>query len=179
MTSLSDHKKQHNLVSIRRADVDGYGIQSFVLGVSDHLVALQYVYDFRLDGLMILRRQDISEVRRTETDRFQQALMANEGLDREVPFGVNLSLQDWRSAITQLSTIYPLMILESELGPDPQFVIGRVLKTTETRVEVHSFSGAGRWAAKPTRMKYANLTSIQVNTNYANFYQRHFERNAA
>ena len=179
MISLSSYQKEHQLVSIRRADVDSNAIRAFILGVSERLALLQYVYDFKLDGLLVVRREDISDVQRTATDKFQQSLLAEEGVDREVPFGLQLPLGDWRSVVTHLGGQYPLMILESELGPAPQFVIGRLLKATETRVEVQSFTGAGRWSANPVRLKYAHLTSLQVNTNYANVYQRHFERIAA
>ena len=179
MHSLALHQKERNLISLLRAEVDANEIQAYVLGVSDQLVALQYVYDFNLDGLLVIRQQDITDVRRTETDKFQQKLLAQEGVENAVPFGLNLPLADWKSVITHLASCYPLMILESELDPDPGFAIGRVLAATATRVELLSFSGAGKLCQKPVRLKYANLTSLQVNTNYANFYQRHFERNAA
>jgi hypothetical protein len=71
------------------------------------------------------------------------------------------------------------MILERELGPEPTFSIGRVLKATAAQVEFRSFSGTARWYTRAERLKYAHLTSLQVNTRYANFYERYFERHAA
>ena len=68
--------------------------------------------------------------------------------------------------------------LEQELGPEPAFSIGRAEKATAAQVEFLSFSGTARWHAKVQRLKYSHLTSLQVNTRYANFYQRHFDRNA-
>jgi hypothetical protein len=177
--SLLDHVKKKSLVSVRRGDIDGYGIQGFVVGVSETLMALEYVYDFQLDGIMVLRRSDITEVRRTATDEFLQVLMKRDGIEPgfQMPFPVLLN--NWKTAIEQLSALHPLMILERELGPSPEFAIGRLLKATTLQVEFQTFSGTGRWATKPDRLKYAQLTCLQVNTRYLGSYQRHFECLAA
>lgn len=169
-----------NLVSITRASIDPNSIQGFVVGLSENLVALEYVYDFQVDGLLVLRRSDITEVRRSKTDEFQQSLLEQEGIvggaqTPEQP----LPLESWQTAITYLSALFPIMILERELGPEPTFSIGRALKTTAAQVEFRPFSGTAKWYTKTERLKYVHLTSLQVNTRYANFYQRHFERHAA
>ena len=131
------------------------------------------------DGLLILRRSDITDVRRSETDQFQQWLLEQEGIrpGAQTP-EPSLQLHGWQSVITQPSALFPLMILEQELGPEPAFSIGRAEKATAAQVEFLSFSGTARWHAKVQRLKYSHLTSLQVNTRYANFYQRHFDRNA-
>jgi hypothetical protein len=66
------------------------------------------------------------------------------------------------------------MILERELGPAPEFSIGTPVKIAEAQVEFRHFSGTGRWSANTERFKYSQITSLQVDTRYANFYQRHF-----
>jgi hypothetical protein len=80
MQMLSTHHKKRNLVSIRRSSIDPNSIQGFVVGLSQDLVALEYVYDFQIDGLLVLRRSDITDVRRSKTDEFQQSLLKQEGI---------------------------------------------------------------------------------------------------
>lgn len=180
MLTLTTCLKKRSLVSIRRSDVDGYGIQGFVVGLSDTLLGLEYVDDFQIDGIMVLRRSDITEVRRTGTDEFQEKLLRREGIAPGQQVPAPLVLDDgWRGLIDQLSGHYEYMILERELGPSPEFSIGRPLKTSAAQVEFLSFSGTGQWSTKTERLKYSQLTSLQVNTRYLGFYQRHFERNAA
>jgi len=176
--SLSTFLKKKSLISLRRSDVDGYGIQGFLTGHSDSLLALEYVYDFQIDGLMILRRSDITEVKRTETDKFQECLLKHEGIQPGAQNPTPLDLTGWKPLIKQLSEHYSLMILERELGPSPEFTIGRPLKIAETQVEFHTFTGTGRWASKAERLKFKQITCLQVNTRYLGFYQRHFERDA-
>jgi hypothetical protein len=177
--TLSSCHRKRSLVSVRRRDVDDYGIQGFVVGLSETLLALEYVYDFQIDGLMILRRADVTEVRRTGTDEFQEALLNKEGIRPGTQTPAPLEMDGWRSVIDQLSKHYEYMILERELGPEPEFAIGRVVRATAAQVELQTFSGTGRWYPKTERLKYSRLTCVQVNTRYLGFYQRHFQRGAA
>lgn len=177
--TLFTHLKTRSLVSIRRQDVDDYGIQGFLVGLSNDLLAIEYVYDFQIDGLMVLRRSDITEVRRTATDEFQERLLKKEGIRPGSQTPVSLELDDWGTLIRQLSEHCPLMILERELGPAPDFAIGRPVRITAAQIEFHTFSGTGKWATKNDRLKFSQLTCLQVNTRYLGFYQRYFERTVA
>ena len=177
MHDLDTHRKDRDLISICRSDIDAHAIQGFVLGCSRELVVLQYVYDFNLDGLMVLRTADVTEVRCTATGKLQKDLLLQEGLAQKVPFAFTLDLSGWGAVISQLAKAYALMILECEARKRKEFVIGRVLKTTPREVHIHHFSGAANWAKRPTRLKLSDITSCQVDTNNLNVYQRHFERN--
>jgi hypothetical protein len=125
---------------------------------------------------MVLRVADITEVRCTATDKFQKDLLSQEGLAQKVPFAFTLDLSGWGAVISQLAKEHALMILECEDRKRKKFVIGRVLKTTPREVHIHHFSGTANWAQQPTRLKFSDITSCQVDTNYLNVYQRHFER---
>jgi hypothetical protein len=179
MHQLAKHQKSRHLVSIHRSEIDENAIHGFILSSSEDLVVLQYVYDFNLDGLMVLRVADITEVRHSTTDKFQKGLLEQEGLMQRVPFGADFDLRNWRSVIAQLSKEYPLMILECEALEEADFAIGRVLKSTQIGVQFQYFSGAANWAEKPEILKFKDITCCQVGTNYINVYQRHFDRQAA
>ena len=176
MHNFETHREKRDLISIYRSDIDDNAIQGFVLGCSRELVVLQYVYDFNLDGLVVLRTADITEVQCTATDKFQKDLLLQEGLSHNVPFALTLDLSGWRAVISQLAKEYALMILECEEGKRKEFVIGRVVKTTAREVHIQHFSGTADWAERPTKLKFSDITSCQINTNYLNVYQRHFER---
>jgi hypothetical protein len=178
MYQLAQHQKERNLVSVCRSGIDDHSMEAFVLGVSDELLLLQYVYDFHLDGLRVLRIADITEVRCSETCKFQRELLAHEGLIQQVPFDIRLDLSNWHTLLTQLSAMYPLMILECEKRDDPDFLIGRVDGIGPTSVEMQWFSGTGRWEDRLATLAFDDITSCQVATNYVKCYQRHFERSA-
>jgi hypothetical protein len=178
MDDFRRFQRQRSLVSLRRAGVDENSIQGFVLGVSAELVLLQYVYDFRLDGLMILRIADISEINCSKTDQFQEGLLQVEGLLRSIPFDYSIDLSTWPTAIAGLGEDYPLLVLECELLDEPDLAIGRILEVGAEEVCVKYFTGAANWLEEPVLLEFSEITCCQVGTNYLNVYQRHFERNA-
>ena len=178
MHQIMQHQQKRDLVSVHRGEIDDYAIQGFILASSKQLVVLQYVYDFNLDGLMVIRTADITEVRCSATNMFQKELLEREGLIQRVPFGATFNLHDWRSVISELSKENSLMILECEKMEENIFVIGRVLETTTAEVEIQHFSGTARWERNPAILSFNDLTCCQVGTNYVNVYQRHFERHA-
>lgn len=179
MQSLANCLKAKSLLSVRRRDVDDYSIQGFLVGLSDSLMALEYVYDFQIDGLLVLRRSDVTDVKLTETNEFQARLPKHEGIRPGTQAPMPLELQGWQPLIQQLAGHYPIMILERELGPSPEFAIGGPIRATAAQVEFRSFNGTGKWSAKAERLKYSQISCLQVNTRYLGFYQRYFERNAA
>ena len=149
-----------------------------MLAFSETLVVLQYVYDFQLDGLMVLRTADITGVESTKTDQFQRDLLDHEGLLEHVPFGAPFDLHDWRSVIRQFARGHDFMIVECETSEEPDFLIGRALEMDDDTVCFAYFSGIGVWAAAPDEIEFSDITSCQVDTTYLNFYRRHFERHA-
>jgi hypothetical protein len=179
LKSLDVLLKHRRLISVERDGVEGYGMQGFIAGISDDLLALEYVYDLQIDGIIVLRCSDITAVKRTATDEFQESLMKREGILAGSQASAPLRLNSWQDLIEQLAERYPLMILERESGPSPQFAIGRPIKITQAQVEIMTFSGTGKWSEKPLRFRYSQITSLQVNNRYLNFYQKHFSRSEA
>lgn len=176
MHDLNRFQQERALVSVRRAPIDDHNIQGFVLAHSEQLVLMQYVYDFNLDGLMILRISDISEVSRSKTDEFQQGLLEIEDLLRLVPFNYDIDLSSWPAAISGLCKHHPLLIVERELLAEPDMAIGRILDIGEQVVQLKYFTGAANWLEEPDMLPYVDITCCQAGTNYINLYRRHFER---
>ncbi len=174
---FEQHRSQRDLVSIRRGGIDDHSIQGFILAASDQLVLLQYLYDFNLDGLRMLRSADITEVGCSLTDRFQRKLLVQEGLLQQVPFETAIDVRNWKTAIAQLLRAYSFFIVECERGDDPDFCIGRIGRAADDAVEITFFSGSGEWSKQPERIRYEDMTCCQVDTNYIKVYQHYFERN--
>lgn len=176
MNDIVRFRNERSLVFLRRDDFDENAVQGFILGTTDNLILLQYVYDFNLDGLMLLRTEDVTEIGRSKTEQFQQSLLETEGVLSDVRFEYPIDLTNWQTAISDLRSSYPLMILECELMEEPEFAIGEVLKIEGDVVAIRTFTGEANWSPDAILLPCKDLTSCKVNTNYANFYQRYFER---
>jgi hypothetical protein len=175
---LLKHKNKRNLISIERKDIDQNKIQAFVLKASSNLVLIQYVYDFNIDGLMVLRVSDISDITCSKTDIFQLKLLKDEKLFDQINFNQKYNLTDWKTTIADLRKDFDYFIFEDENKDDPIFLIGKIEKMTSRSIHLNYFSGAGNWDKKPSVIKYCDITVCQVDTNYTNVYKRYFERNS-
>lgn len=178
MFDLAKLQQERTLVSIRRDGIDDHTLLGYVLARSEALVAIQRVEDFRLDGLTILRRADITAVDCGDKVAFYGELLAAEGLLAQVPFGLALDLHDWRAAITQLSREHGFMIIECEDRDEPDFFIGRVVYSNEALVRFKFFSSTARWNETADEIAFADITCCQVDSHYLTVYRRHFERQA-
>lgn len=176
MYKLERHRRERNLVAIARDAIDNRRIDGYVLAFSRQLVVLQYVYDFTLDGLMVLRTRDITNVRCSDAEVFHKSLLTAEGVEDRVPFDAKFEVRNWMSLLPQLAQEYGLMILECEARSKPTFLIGRLMLATKTEAQILDFSVIGRWDDEPTTVPFADLTCCQVANNYLNAYTRHFAR---
>jgi len=169
--------KDRDLVAVRRDGFDIRSIQGFVLCFSDALVLLQYVYDFRLDGHLLLRRRDITRMESGATDQLQRRMLDAEGVLSQIDFDYSAPIRSYK---TFLESLQPnqIVILEDEISDDPELLIGTINAVNDDTATVNYFSGAGNWDESPVEIPLSRITSCQTNTNYINFYARHFERTA-
>lgn len=174
---LLRHTQSRDLVSIRRSEIDDHSIQAFILDYSDSLLLLQYVYDFNLDGYMILRRSDITELRQSKTDAFQKKLLITEGLFEKVDFSFRISLSSYNALLVSLLSD-EIVIVETELSNPADFFIGRILEANDTEAKIQYFTGIGRVLRPASSIPIADITSCQLSSNYINVYKRHFQRKA-
>ena len=165
------------LVSIRRKRVDSRSIQAFPIAVSQRLVLLQYVYDFHIDGFMLLRLRDISDWKIGDTNNFQRRLLQEEGLFDQVQFDFRAPIESCPDFLRSLSPT-ELVIVESERTDPPEMHIGTVASADSRTVAINYITGIARREDEPRQIAVRDITSCQIRTNYIGFYQRHFDRQA-
>lgn len=165
------------LVSIERENIDRNKIQGFLLGESDEYILIRYVYDFNLDGLMVLRKKDISRVETSKTDEFQTQLLKDEGIYEQIDFNSKYDVTSLKSLIVSVvAEKYKHFIVEAEDRDEPDFTIGTIEKIGNKSIVMKHFTGIGRWIDEPVEINYSDITSLQVGSNYLNVYERHFRR---
>ncbi len=176
LKNLKHLMESKSLVSVRRDKIDSNKIQGFVLGFSKELVLLQYVYDFHIDGLLIIRSKDITEISSSKTDIFQTQLLKDEDLYKSIPFDHNYKLNNWKSIIPTLGNEFKYIIVEDEDPSYPLFFLGTFKRITSDSIIIHGFSGVANWDDEESEIYFEDISSLQVNTNYINFYKRYYEK---
>lgn len=172
---LTNDIKDRSLVAIRREAIDARLIQGIILQFSNDLLLLQYVHDFHLDGQLIVRREDITEIRCRSTDIFQRQLLIDSGLFDRIDFQVSLDLTSFSSLLNHQKD-KTIVIIEREQPVDACFWIGQHLGSTSQNIRLREFTGSGRWLEDPTDIPADDVTCCQLNTNYIRFYADYFRR---
>ena len=167
------------LISIKRKKIDGNKIQGFLIDETKRLILLNYVYDFNLDGLMVLKKENISLLETSETDQFQTELLKSEGIYEKVCSGSKYNLSTWKNLIESMMINHKYFIIEQEEQKDPKFTIGTIDHVGENSIFMKYFTGIGRWLDDLEEIKYSDITSLQVGSNYLNVYERYFSKRSA
>ena len=179
MRNFQQLMENRQLLSIERRKLDANPLRGVILGHSAKLLILQQVYDFHLEGLVVLRKKDISNVSQSATDDFQKQMLVDEGLFAQIDFDTRFELSDWKSIIEQLGNLHGLLIIENEDPADPQFLIGQVSKCSKSGVAMRFFDGCGIWDDEPVKLPYREITLCTANSNYVNKYRNYFSRKTA
>ena len=167
---------QH-LVSIKRSGIDSNKIQGFVLDESDELLLLLYVYDFNLDGYMVLSKEDITYIETTDTDKFQTRLLEKSGALKNVNFNVCFNLSSWKEFINSARKEYTYFIFEEEKLEKSELTIGLIVGTAEESFQMKYFTGIGSWLEEIECLNYSDITSCQIRSKYLNMYENYFQKN--
>lgn len=178
LDKLAQLKSSRDLVSIKRERFNDLIIQGIVLEYSSDLVLLQYVYDFNLDGLMVLRLSDITSMVSDSTDIVQTNILKDEGLYSEIDFTKHYAVADWYAVFSTIGREYGFCIVEDESPDYPVFMLGELRKVENERVTVLGFSGAASWDDGASEIAFKDISSFQVGNNYLNVYERHLKSQA-
>ena len=146
---------------------------------ADDLLLVSYVYDFTLDGVMVLRRSDVSELESDKTDLLQTQILKDEGVYSSIDFNVSYDLNSWRTVFLTLGALNRFTSIEDENPEYPLFYLGEVLNVGDETVSIIGFSGAANWDDEPSEIAYEDISCVQSGNNYTKVYERYFERNAS
>jgi hypothetical protein len=142
--NLKRFRDDRKLVSIRRDGCDDRKIEAFILDFSDTLILLQYIYDFHVDGMLLLRIADITDIEMTATDEFQKQLLIEEGDFDKIDFERKPPIRSYDALLRSLPK-GEIVILEDEAAEDPEFIIGTLISVDEYEASVRFFTGAANW----------------------------------
>lgn len=171
---LAEFIEERTLVGIRRDCIDSRLLQAIPIRYSSSLLLVQYIFDFHVDGQLVLRREDITSISCRATDRFQRRLLEENGLIETVDFDFRADLSSYASVLNS-QPAQSIVILENEGLDDSAFWIGRFVEANDETIRLHEFSGAANWESELTEIDEKEITCCQLNSNYIRFYARYFE----
>jgi len=171
---LDQHILSHNYVKVYITDKESAHITHFagiVFDQTDDLVLMSDTNDFDYDGLIVLRKNDISEIKHTDNERFVTHILEQEGLREnwlERRAAMNISLAPLQQLLEQVQALGLPIIAECRYKGDDIFQVGPIHSVTEEHLKIQYFNANGEYDLKPTLAELDAITFLRIDSPYAN-----------
>ncbi|MDB5149289.1 MAG: hypothetical protein JWQ57_3309 [Mucilaginibacter sp.] len=178
---LRRHKESNHRVRIY-SKVSKNKIQlrnGYVLGFSDSLLLLNETDDFRIDGYVIIRIDQIKKIRFNKGDKYFDKMMRWENAVEKVGIKYHVDLSDWRSAFKSLKNLGLNVIAECEAEDIDTFTIGPITKVGKKYVYITDFDIEGFFDDSPTSIDYESITRVAFDTEYLNIFGKYTQQRKA
>ena len=172
LRELVRYRKSRHLVRVRRAGPGSRYTDGFVVGVSDELVAMYAVCDFKPDGFEVFPLADVEKLVSSERDIFWQSMLEREGVTaRRLP--MRLQIGDCRALMTSLKGWGKAIGVHYRDGEDDYYAPGVVRTVGEDGFGLHYFSASGVWDDELTTIAYADVLRVDVERPYVDTFERY------
>lgn len=160
-------------VKIERFYIECNAIHCFPILLGKKLLFVRCENDFELDGYMILRLKDITNIRSDESERFLKLILREEGIIPHENNQVVTKIDDWEDLFKELKELGKYYIVECERLDDGDFYLGEIIKVNKQSIVFQHFDGVGEWEEKPTKIAYKDITSVSVDKRYINIISKY------
>ena len=169
-------KRAGHIVQIRRRVGVGYK-NGVVLGVSEQWLLLWALADFRFDGFLLLRLEDIEGVRCDAREEFFENVLKAEGRLRPLVAPLEIDLDSFLSALRDLKRHDLCLSIACEKAPDEAereaFYTGKVCSLHEGSLFLVTMSEEGRACSKAIEIPYPSITALGWDTDTLNMLSKH------
>jgi hypothetical protein len=139
-------------------------IFGIVAGFSQEWVLLKSnVVDYVIDGYTILKRVNITEIRRGAEEKFREKILKLKGETVNSPF--DFALTDLSEILNQLEAKFGVFELQEKA--EGKCYIGRLKSITNKELIIYTLSPKGKWKGQ-LRFKLNDVRVIQFETDYIN-----------
>ncbi len=184
MKELDKHIQKSNFVKVYLSDDDGHGLKHFegvIFSYINDFVFMCDFSDFNPDGFVVFRKKDISEIRRTDNEKFFDKIIREENLlrnvrilKREAPF----RLGTFENMFSQLKEIGIPVIIECLYEEEEVFQLGTVNQCDEDGLTLQYLSSFGVFDHEPMQVDYDDITFFRFGSPYANLFLKHASKDA-
>ena len=166
LAGIADLVGQDVVVRLDRKPIDNFGLDGFVVSVSEKLLCLHVVdgKTLMLNGYSIVRLSDIRSYQVDEAAFIDRALRLL-GRVPIAPDGFDLS--GWGPLLSSVQLKYSLVSISTEKDAPGCLFIGRLVKTSRRSVVIEAVDVGGRWEGRQ-KFAYKDITMLDLGDGYVN-----------
>lgn len=164
--------KNGRLCAVEREYVDTFSMYGFPFDMSEELIMIEFVYDFRGDGFKVIRKKDVTGVYCTEAEQFLEKVIKSEKtcFNEEKP---DVGIDSMRTLLCDLKNKGALVTIECEDFEENIIVIGKITGVGEKDITMRTFDGRGVWDSDEARVYIDDITCVSIGNSYVNIISKY------
>jgi hypothetical protein len=180
--SIKKHIENKNFIKVYISDNEGVNLTHFegiLFAQNDKYILMSDFEDFNYDGFVIVRKSDISEIKRTENEIFFDTILEKEGIKEIIlqkKSEINFRLSDLPEMFSTLNELGKAIIIEQLYENKSKFLIGPITKVSKKKVYIDYFNAKGEFDLKPIATKYKDITYFKIDSPYANTFLKYSKK---
>lgn len=173
---LQNYIDCQNQIQIKRKRIDNNSLECIPLMLGEKLLLVQYLYDYDIDGYMIIRLKDITNIRNGESEKFYEYILKQEQIINQVKKPDLTNVDNWEGLLSELKMFEKNIIIECEDISGNDFYIGKIIEINKNRVSFLHFNPVGEWEKVPKEIIFKDLTAIRFETRYINIISKYLKK---
>ena len=175
--TIRGHIENKMILTIERKQLDNNeGITGFPLILSDSLMMLLKIVDFRNEGFLIIRMEDITDAYSKKSDAFFEKICIKEGLTEETLENPIIDLTDFICVFKQLFNYNKFITVQCEEEDNELFYsIGKISKIEANGIHFKNFDKMGVWEDDERIIPINKISSVSFNDHYSNMYYKYMK----
>jgi hypothetical protein len=149
--------------------------RGYIVNVTKEFTFLRETENFSLQGVIVIPNSDIKTVRYNKYDRYYDFVMESEGEKNALKKYTIHKAHTWLDVFTFLKDEDKYVIVELEKSENKAFIIGEILSIRPKNVRIRYFDAAGNWDAKPTKVRYSDITKITFDDRYIQVFRKYIK----
>jgi hypothetical protein len=172
-SQLAYHILGQNYIDIVFIDERLDNIHCMPIKISEKMLYALNFFDFLPDGFIVVRLEDIKEVRYNDACEYFEDIVKQEGALEQIQNALPILLDDWRNVFTSLKDAGLIAIVD--IGKENCVNVGKIVDASNQDVVMRCFSPAGIWDNEEWEEPYTNITSIRFLSHYTQIYSKYLK----
>lgn len=177
---LQYHVENKMLICIERQHLGKEPLWGFPIFFNDKILIMTKIVDFRNEGIVIIRLNDITDAYSKKSDSFYEKICINEGLQNEIENWAYLKkAKDIQSSIECIMCNSQFISIQCEKNTNEfYFSIGKPIEINTEYIFFSNFDKQGIWENKLRKIPIKDITLILAGDYYAKMFYKYMDINS-
>lgn len=168
------HIDEKLLICIERKNITNEPLWGFPILLTDQVLLMTKIDDFRDEGIVLIRPEDVTDAFSKESDQFYEYICIQEGLYAiSRKWKEYCSIQNFQTFIARIDCSNQFMTIQCENNDELYFSIGKPEKIINDSVYFYNFDKNGIWEDTPRKIPIKDITLIAVGDYYSKLFYKY------